>query len=110
MEGKMPQRLSGLLHRIDHVVVLMYENCSFDHMLGHLPYGGQLTGTEFNLLDPADPASERVPVTSRATYRTLMDPHHDLLSVEHAVVRPPVARDRSGADERVRQVGHRGCG
>ncbi len=66
----------------------MYENCSFDHMLGHLPYGGELTGTEFNLLDPADPGSERVPVTSRATYRTLMDPHHDLLSVNTQLFGP----------------------
>lgn len=74
--------------KIEHVVVLMYENCSFDHMLGHLPCGGQLTGAEYNLLDPADPASERVPVTRRATYRTLMDPLHDLLSVNTQLFGP----------------------
>src|ERR1700750_990351 len=34
--------------QIEHVVVLMMENHSFDNMLGWLPGVGQLTGTESN--------------------------------------------------------------
>ena len=45
---------------IEHVIVLMLENRSYDHMLGYLPNGHGLTGDEFNLVDPADPTSERV--------------------------------------------------
>jgi phospholipase C len=59
----------------------MLENRSFDHMLGFLPYGGKLTGGEFNPVDPADPHSERVFVNNRAGYVSKVDPLHDLLSV-----------------------------
>ncbi len=53
---------------IRHVVVLMLENRSYDHMLGFLGTGDGLTGSEFNLVDPADPASARVPVSRDAAY------------------------------------------
>ena len=48
--------------RINHVIVLMLENRSFDHMFGFFkPAAGQhvehLSGQEFNLLDPAKPPS-----------------------------------------------------
>jgi phospholipase C len=52
---------------IEHIVVLMMENRSFDHMLGYLPREGHLknleglTGKEFNLVDPlADPTDPKV--------------------------------------------------
>ena len=51
---------------IEHVIVLMLENRSYDHMLGYLPNGHGLTGKEFNLVDPSDPTSERVLVSNRA--------------------------------------------
>ncbi|MDQ6751228.1 MAG: hypothetical protein M3Z33_10810, partial [Actinomycetota bacterium] len=52
------------LQQIRHIVVLMMENRSFDHMLGHLSLEGMadvngLTGAEFNL----DPDGNQVPVT-----------------------------------------------
>jgi phospholipase C len=67
---------------IEHVIVLMLENRSYDHMLGYLPNGHGLAGNEFNLIDPSDPASERVPVNNRSSYITPLDPPHDFVSVE----------------------------
>ncbi len=45
--------------RIERVVVLMFENRSFDHLLGHLDHAGlpPITEGAVNLLDPADPSS-----------------------------------------------------
>ena len=48
---------------IEHVVVLMLENRSFDHMCGYfdgLPSGSGLTGDEFNYVDPEDETSEKI--------------------------------------------------
>ena len=42
---------------IDHVVVLMLENRSFDHILGYRPGVNGLKGDEFNLLKPTAPQS-----------------------------------------------------
>lgn len=69
---------------IQHIVVLMMENRSFDHMLGYLkgpayPIDG-LTGSEWNPVDPANP-TERVPVTNQATYVTHRDPGHSFHDV-----------------------------
>jgi Phospholipase C len=66
---------------IEHVIVLMLENRSYDHMLGYLPNGHGLTGNEFNPVDPSDPNSERVPVSNKAGYISV-DPAHDFESVE----------------------------
>lgn len=49
---------------IEHIVVLMMENRSYDHMLGYLPNGRGLTGEEYNLVDPANPESEKVYVSN----------------------------------------------
>ena len=68
-------------HSIEHIIVLMLENRSFDHMLGFLPNGGELTGREFNLVNPADPNSERVFVNNQAGYVSKIDPLHDLPGV-----------------------------
>jgi phospholipase C len=37
---------------IEHVIVLMLENHTFDKMLGFLKKGEGLKGDEFNLVDP----------------------------------------------------------
>jgi phospholipase C len=74
-----PSRKSTTL--IEHVVLLMYENRSFDHMLGFLPRGGGLTGDEFNLVDPANLGSEQVKVNKAADYITRVDPGHEFLAV-----------------------------
>jgi phospholipase C len=48
-------------NRIEHVVVLMMENRSFDHIFGYRKGIEGLTGKEFNLLDPAQPESDKNP-------------------------------------------------
>jgi phospholipase C len=68
-----------------HVVVVAFENRSFDHMLGFTPPGGALTGQEFNPVNPADPNSERVPVTRQAGPITSVDPNHSLEAVNEQV-------------------------
>jgi phospholipase C len=67
---------------IEHIVVLMLENRSYDHMLGYLPNGRGLTGAEYNLVDPADPSSERVYVSNRSGYIAAVNPAHDVVNVE----------------------------
>ena len=66
---------------VEHVIVLMLENRSYDHMLGYLPSGHGLAGDEFNLVDPSDPTSEKVHVSNTAGYISV-DPAHDFVSVE----------------------------
>ena len=51
---------------IEHMIVLMLENRSYDHMLGYLSNGHGLTGDEFNPVNPSDPNSERVHVSNQA--------------------------------------------
>jgi phospholipase C len=63
---------------IEHVIVLMLENHTFDKMLGFLKKGEGLTGKEFNLVDPANPNSQRVFVSDKAESVTSPDPMHTL--------------------------------
>jgi phospholipase C len=56
---------------IEHVVVLMLENRSFDHLFGFRPGVEGLKGDEFNLLDPSRPESatnRAFPATGGAPY------------------------------------------
>jgi phospholipase C len=59
-----------------HVVVIAFENRSFDHMLGFTPPGGALTGQESNPVDPANPAAGRVLVNQLAGPVSAADPSH----------------------------------
>jgi len=70
---------------IEHIIVLMLENRSYDHMLGYLPNGRGLAGDEFNLVDPSDPTSEKVYVSNRSGYITTVDPAHDFIGIEKQV-------------------------
>ena len=47
--------------RIQHIVVLMLENRSFDHIFGYRHGVNGLKGDEFNLLDPSKPESSANP-------------------------------------------------
>ncbi len=70
---------------IEHIVVLMLENRSYDHMLGYLPNSHGLTGEEYNLVNPADPDSEKVYVSNRSGYITATNPSHDIVNIERQV-------------------------
>eukprot|EP00047_Mylnosiga_fluctuans_P005125 m.238581 g.238581 ORF g.238581 m.238581 type:complete len:524 (+) comp13323_c0_seq1:1-1572(+) len=65
---------------IKHVIVLMMENRSFDHFLGHLmksnPNVDGLNGTQFNPEKPTDPSSKHVPVNYNAVDGGPDDPCH----------------------------------
>nr|WKF58251.1 Phospholipase C 3 [Paraburkholderia busanensis] len=69
------------LNRIDHFVVLMLENRSFDHLLGFMkapdyPIDG-LQGDESNPADPNDASSPRYTVSDDANYSDPpVDPGH----------------------------------
>src|SRR5260370_338512 len=64
---------------IQHIVVLMLENRSFDHMLGFLGNGNGLTGAEFNVADPTQ-AGPKILVSKDAAYTGDLDidPSHRL--------------------------------
>ena len=65
-----------------HVIVLMFENRSFDHMFGYLPDIGDLTGEEFNLVDPANPESERVYVSEPVQPNAVISPSHEFVDTQ----------------------------
>ena len=71
---------------LEHVIVLVLENRSFDHILGHLPhpdpaFDGTAGHDYANRLDPADPRGTRYPVTDDAHYEIHTDPDHEHLAV-----------------------------
>lgn len=65
------------LDKLKHIVVLMMENRSFDHMLGALKAADAriegLTGNEFNL----DTTGKEAPVKAQAAYQGQLDPDPD---------------------------------
>lgn len=75
---------------IEHVVVLMFENRSFDHMLGLLRqgdpvYGGVMVNSPqySNPADPAHPKRDRVFVTDDGDFGLTVDTPHSHGSVMH---------------------------
>lgn len=75
------------LDSLEHVVVLMMENRSFDHMLGSLkavdPRIDGLTGTESN----PDTTGALIKVSNQAQYQSQLDPDpsHDFASVDRQI-------------------------
>jgi len=67
--------------RIEHIIVLMMENRSFDHLLGFLPhpdpdYPGVGAGQYSCPVDPGNPGGRRVAATATATPQLGNDPGH----------------------------------
>jgi phospholipase C len=77
-----------------HVVVLMLENRSFDHMLGFVRGVGDLTARDCNPVDPLDPASASVCVSPEAPPITQIDPDHSFEGTQQQLFggRPPGGR------------------
>jgi phospholipase C len=85
------------LNALKHIVVLMMENRSFDHMLGGLkaidPRVDGLTGDEWNL----DTTGTRAPVKPQAAYQGQLDPdpNHDFSGVDLQIFDGNMAPDRT---------------
>jgi len=73
------------MQQIDHVIVLMLENRSFDHMLGFTRQAGYdingLDGSQSNPVDPAQPGGTRVKVSAEADSILPQDPGHQVSDV-----------------------------
>lgn len=73
--------------RVEHVVVLMLENRSFDHVLGYLDHPSpdyerlSATDTFSNLENPADPTSPRWMATADGRAYSPVDPDHSHAAV-----------------------------
>eukprot|EP01006_Ploeotia_vitrea_P014808 TRINITY_DN40578_c0_g1_i1.p1 TRINITY_DN40578_c0_g1~~TRINITY_DN40578_c0_g1_i1.p1 ORF type:complete len:498 (-),score=70.53 TRINITY_DN40578_c0_g1_i1:1133-2593(-) len=69
-------------HPIKHVVLIMLENHSFDHMLGWLNRNDSringLTGKEYNRIKADDPSSKKYYVNDKGTYSAPFDPGHSV--------------------------------
>jgi phospholipase C len=75
---------------IEHVIVLILENRSYDHMLGYLQHPDPSVGTLAQApmtcpLDPQDPGSERFSTEPSAEPRLGGDPAHSNEEVRHQV-------------------------
>ena len=78
-----------MAHPIQHLVVLMMENRSFDHMLGFLPSTPEnpingLTGTETNPLGPEGPIVQ-VSRNARTVHDLIPDPGHEWVHVNKQI-------------------------
>lgn len=75
-------------HSIKHVIVLMMENRSFDHMLGYLHQNNSningLKGDEYNLMDCTNPSSTKVMINSNAAFSD-PDPDHSVQSITQQI-------------------------
>jgi phospholipase C len=76
-----------VLNKINHFVVLMLENRSFDHLLGSLKtvnpaVAGALTGEFSNPTDPVEPNSPTVSIGPADAFAMPFDPGHEFLDVQ----------------------------
>jgi phospholipase C len=92
----------GNLGKINHVVVLMLENRSFDHVLGALKaqnpaISGALDNEFYNRTDPAEPTSPLVSVGPAAAYAMPFDPGHEFEDVQIQLYGRAASADRKPA-------------
>ncbi len=87
--------MSSALARIQHFVVLMFENRSFDHLLGYAaldnPQIDGLAAARSNLQDPSDPNSPVVTTTRATAYAMPYDPNHEFADVAKQLYAPGTA-------------------
>jgi phospholipase C len=68
-----------LSQRIKHIIVLMEENRSFDHLMGWFNKSKNgPTGAEYNLVNASNASSPKVFASPSAVYINDCDPNHDL--------------------------------
>lgn len=84
--------MSALLQNIQHFVVLMLENRSFDHLLGFLtandPRVAGLTGNESNPTNPAVPGTPEIKVSRATAFAMPFDPGHEFPDVQYQFYAP----------------------
>ncbi len=84
--------MSALLQNIQHFVVLMLENRSFDHLLGFLkaedPRIDGLSGDESNPGNPAVPGSPETKVSRASAFAMPFDPGHEFPDVQYQLYAP----------------------
>src|SRR5580765_4871290 len=76
------------LSKIDHIVVLMMENRSFDHMLGYLTIDQGRTDVEgltADLSNPVDGKQYKVHPATSTQLKKLQDPRHGHADVEQQI-------------------------
>jgi phospholipase C len=82
----------ALLQNIQHFVVLMLENRSFDHLFGFLNSQDSriagLSGNESNPTNPAVPGSPTVQVSRATAFAMPFDPAHEFLDVQYQLYAP----------------------
>lgn len=79
---------AGVNASVDHVIVLMMENRSFDHLLGFLDHPDPGFESAAGALCPIDPAARRsalVPATADATAALGVDPGHSYEAVRRQI-------------------------
>lgn len=69
----------GLDGRIQHVIVVMEENRSFDHMLGYLSGVNGIKNGTSNPINVTDPAQGVVKASATAQYINSCDPDHSTM-------------------------------
>ena len=81
------------LAQIDHFIVLMMENRSFDHIFGfqYEAAQGGLNGNESNLIDPVLPENGSVTVSPATAFAMPYDPGHEFPDVQCQIHGPPGA-------------------
>jgi phospholipase C len=92
----------GVLGKINHVVVLMLENRSFDHVLGSLKaqnpaIAGALDNEFSNRTDPVVPTSPPVSVGPASAYAMSFDPGHEFEDVQIQLYGRAATADRKAA-------------
>ena len=88
--------------KVEHIIVLMLENRSFDFMLGYLKHPNlafpNVSDEEFNRLGPvANPTSPKIFVTPTGTPRLELSPDHSHRGVMQQLFGVPLSTDPGGA-------------
>lgn len=89
--------MSSALGQIQHFVVLMFENRSFDHLLGYAaqdnPQIDGLATARSNLQDPSNPNTAAVNTARATAYAMPYDPNHEFADVAKQLYAPGTAAD-----------------
>ncbi|CAM0141677.1 hypothetical protein VKS41_007912 [Umbelopsis sp. WA50703] len=88
------QATNGASEKIKNVVLLVFENRSYDRMLGWANYTtlNGLTGKEYNLVNPADPTSTKIYAGHHGLLMDPLDPPHGIDDVTKQITGNPNAQ------------------